>query len=381
MEIVSPFDMMSVGLILFSGVFAYLRGFVKEILLILNWILAIVVAYLISPPIFRNISEINFIMNVLGDSCELMMIISFILGFILALVTISLVTYRISYLIEISFLNEINKILGLLFGFLRGGIIVIIFLVIYNQVLKETSSLNFIGMSKSNVITLDVQEKIITKYPKNIPEWLIDNYDNLPNTIVFCKNNIFTRHIEYKTFEKLIKREAFTRFEDNKRYRDFPISLKISDNYFNEINSSWYKYKYPRKFFPDYNNFHNYIFQETNNPEFISFAPGANYIVPKANILLRSKNFYKNLKIFISHSQFSCESHFLERSLPSIWNSNLISSKKMDKEIEKKDLDLLQIKYQKIKSNESIFFEKSAQKIIFKLGNFYFRLLKKSIGY
>ena len=108
-----------------------------------------------------------------------MMIISFLLGFTLALVTISLVTYRISYLIEISFLNEINKILGLLFGFLRGGIIVIIFLVIYNQVLKETSSLNFIGMSKSNVITLDVQEKIITKYPKNIPEWLIDNYDNL----------------------------------------------------------------------------------------------------------------------------------------------------------------------------------------------------------
>ena len=179
MEIVSPFDMMSVGLILFSGVFAYLRGFVKEVLLILNWILAIVVAYLISPPIFRNISEINFIMNVLGDSCELMMIISFLLGFTLALVTISLVTYRISYLIEISFLNEINKILGLLFGFLRGGIIVIIFLVIYNQVLKETSSLNFIGISKSNVITLDVQEKIITKYPKNIPEWLIDNYDNL----------------------------------------------------------------------------------------------------------------------------------------------------------------------------------------------------------
>ena len=158
--------------------------------------------------------------------------------------------------------------------------------------------------------------------------YIIENYDNLPNTIVFCKNNIFTRHIQLKTFEKLIKREAFTRFEDNKHFRDFPISLKISENSFNEINSSWYKYKYPRKFFPDYNNFHSYIFQETNNPEFISFAPGANYIVPKANILLRSKNFYKNLKTFISHSPFSCESHFLERSLPAIWNSNLISSKK-----------------------------------------------------
>ncbi len=179
MEIFSFFDMISVGLILLSGVFAYLRGLVKEILLILNWILAILVAYLISPPIFRTISEIDLIMNVLGDSCELMMILSFLLGFTLALITISFVTYKISYFIEISFFNEINKIFGLLFGFLRGGIIVIIFLVIYNQVLKETSSLNFIGMSQSNLITLNVQEKILTRYPKNIPEWIIGNYDQL----------------------------------------------------------------------------------------------------------------------------------------------------------------------------------------------------------
>ena len=98
-------------------------------------------------------------MSVLGDSCELMMILSFLLGFTLALITISFITYRISYLIEISFFNEINKIFGLLFGFLRGGVIVLIFLVIYNQVLKGNSSLSFIGMSKSNVITLDVQRK------------------------------------------------------------------------------------------------------------------------------------------------------------------------------------------------------------------------------
>ena len=128
METLSSFDMISVGLILFSGIFAYFRGLVKEILLIFNWILAIVVAYLISPPIFRTISEIDLIMSVLGDSCELMMILSFLLGFILALITISLISYRISYLIEISFFNEINKIFGLLFGFLRGGIIIIIFL-------------------------------------------------------------------------------------------------------------------------------------------------------------------------------------------------------------------------------------------------------------
>ena len=184
MENLSSFDMISVGLIVFSGVFAYFRGFIKEVLLILNWILAIVVAYLISPQIFTTISEIDFVMGILGDSCELMMILSFILGFTLALIAISFITYRISYFIETSILNEANKILGMLFGFLRGGIIIIIFLIIYNQVLKDSDSLKFIGLSKSNTITLDVQEKILKKYPENIPEWIISNYDNLLTTCV-----------------------------------------------------------------------------------------------------------------------------------------------------------------------------------------------------
>ena len=179
MEPLSSFDLISVVLILFSGFFAYLRGFIKEVLLILNWILAIVVAYFVSPLIFVYISEIDFIMNILGDSCELMMILSFLLGFTLALIAISFVTYKISYLIETSIFNEINKIFGLLFGFLRGGLIVIIFLIIYNQVLKDAVSWSFIGLSKSNTITLALQEKILTQYPQNIPEWIINNYDNL----------------------------------------------------------------------------------------------------------------------------------------------------------------------------------------------------------
>ena len=184
MEPLSSFDLISVVLILFSGFFAYLRGFIKEVLLILNWILAIVVAYFVSPQIFVSISEIEFIMRILGDSCELMMRLSFLLGFTLALIAISFVTYRISYLIETSIFNEINKIFGLLFGFLRGGIIVIIFLIIYNQALKDTVSWSFIGLSKSNTITLAVQEKILTQYPQDIPEWIINNYDNLLTSCV-----------------------------------------------------------------------------------------------------------------------------------------------------------------------------------------------------
>ena len=65
MEPLSSFDLISVVLILFSGFFAYLRGFIKEVLLILNWILAIVVAYFVFPPsIFVSISEIFHYENI-----------------------------------------------------------------------------------------------------------------------------------------------------------------------------------------------------------------------------------------------------------------------------------------------------------------------------
>ena len=57
-------------------------------------------------------------------------------------------------------------------------------------------------------------------------------------------------------------------------------------------------------------NFFNFIFETSIKPQFISFSPGANYIVPKTNILSRSKEFYINLLSFISHSRLSCESHF-----------------------------------------------------------------------
>ena len=52
MELLSSFDVVSAGLILFSGLFAYFRGLIKEVLLILNWILAIIVSYLVSPSDF-----------------------------------------------------------------------------------------------------------------------------------------------------------------------------------------------------------------------------------------------------------------------------------------------------------------------------------------
>lgn len=166
--------------------------------------------------------------------------------------------------------------------------------------IKKINKSNYIVYNKSNKkLDKEINSIKIKNVGYNIYSYLnfiIENYENLPDTIVFCKDNIFSRHLKIKTFSNLLKRNIFTCLEENNIRRPFPISVDFSDNSFNEINSSWYRFKHPRKFFSNYDIFYNYVFKNTKKPLFIRFAPGANYIVPKNNILLRTKNFYKNLK-------------------------------------------------------------------------------------
>jgi len=179
MENYTSFDFLAVGLIFLSSIFAYYRGFFREIILIANWLISIVSAYLISPTTFNLISQLDLITNIFSDSCELVMIIAFLLGFISSLIIVSFFTLNLSKLVENSILSEINKILGLCFGIARGALIIIVFLIVHNQIWKESGGWSTVIRSQSNNITVVMQKKIVSFYPKNIPKWLIKNYESL----------------------------------------------------------------------------------------------------------------------------------------------------------------------------------------------------------
>ena len=110
-----------------------------------------------------------------------------------------------------------------------------------------------------------------------------------------------------------------------------------SDGGWEELNNNWYlnKKKHPSRFFNNFNTFMNFIFESYINPKYIRFCPGANFIVPKFNILKYDLVFYENLKYIINYSQLSGESHILERALVSIWNSEYRVSEVMNKQIDK----------------------------------------------
>lgn len=162
-------------------------------------------------------------------------------------------------------------------------------------------------------------------------DYIINNYENLPEVVLFCKNNIFPRHIDKDYFIEISKLNVFTPIHNttNLKKINFPISFISNDNSYLELNNSWYTKKYKTKYFNNYNEFYHFIFDSKFTPLYLNFSPGANYIVPKEYILRRSKTFYQNLQFLITHSQYSCESHFVERSLITIWNSTIRESERM----------------------------------------------------
>ncbi len=207
--------------------------------------------------------------------------------------------------------------------------------------------------------------------------YICDNYENLPDTIVFCKDNVFTRHIKEETVIRLLRNNIFNSLEDINYFENNSIiNIIVSDHGYFEINNSWYKNYFPRKYFSDFNKFYNFIFKSHSYPQYIKFSPGANYIVPKENILLRSKNFYANLIKFLDHSKLSYESHFLERSLITICNSNILSSEIKNINLSKSQLSNLANKCNLEIKNESFLLFKFRKFVLCLFSKFTFYILK-----
>ena len=171
----------------------------------------------------------------------------------------------------------------------------------------------------------------------NIHTWfyhIIQNYDNLPDVIIFAKGNISPRHCREEKLLKLINNSEFTPLES---YEDVDTSegsaMRLTDEGgYMEINNSWYVPHHVSRYFQSYSYFLKKIFVNPEIPQWVRFAPGANYIVPKENILKHEKRFYEKLNSFVSYeaSPLECagrdkipaECHIIERALYTIWASD-----------------------------------------------------------
>lgn len=105
--------------ILLSGVFAFFRGFVHELLAVVSWVGA-AVATLYGFPYAQPVSRKLISVPLIADVAAGMLI------FLLVLVALSVLTRLVSNRVRGSALGPLDRSLGLVFGFLRGALLICI---------------------------------------------------------------------------------------------------------------------------------------------------------------------------------------------------------------------------------------------------------------
>ena len=133
------FDYLVIGLIILSGFIAFFRGFIQESLSLLLWVIAF------AASMFLDVYLDPYFLDYI-QSPEIRRILIIILVFVGIIFLGGFFIKVIRSLVHWSGMGGLDRLLGVLFGLLRGVIlIVVIYLVIPNQ-FKQSS---FISESKS----------------------------------------------------------------------------------------------------------------------------------------------------------------------------------------------------------------------------------------
>ena len=143
-----------------SGIISFTRGFTKEFLSLLLWLAAFIAAisleYLATPKI-----------NEFIDNEEISKIISYVLVFIVFIFVGRIVIKFISKLVKWSGASGFDRFLGVLFGLLRGSIVLFVIFLLLPSNLKST-----------DLIVNSKITPIIQKYAPEIEAYFRDLVDN-----------------------------------------------------------------------------------------------------------------------------------------------------------------------------------------------------------
>lgn len=121
MFLMTVVDIVVVIVILLSAVFGVLRGFVKEAISLVKWVIATWVAATFTP-------KLSSIMPFDSDAGN--QITAFALLFTCVFIFGGIVSYIVEQFVKKTGLSGADRVFGLLFGFLRGGVIIVVFVVI-----------------------------------------------------------------------------------------------------------------------------------------------------------------------------------------------------------------------------------------------------------
>lgn len=112
-------DYVVVTVVVFSVLLGWWRGLVYEVLSLLGWVAAYMVAWLFAVDV------VHYLPQGMGPE-TVRMVAAFALLFVVTLIVSGIVAWLLSKLVKIAGLGWLDGFLGALFGMLRGGFLVLV---------------------------------------------------------------------------------------------------------------------------------------------------------------------------------------------------------------------------------------------------------------
>ena len=164
----------------------------------------------------------------------------------------------------------------------------------------------------------------------NILNFIIQNFERLPDRTAFLKANILERHCTREYFDQNIKNLTYTQF-----YYDPKIELgKENDIIFPgmylEKNDPWYIRREKHRVFCSLDQLAAELFLDYKPAKYVMFSPGACFMVPKEYITRHPKEIYEILLRISTYDFFPDEAFIVERILPMVFLSGYKTKNNLD---------------------------------------------------
>ncbi len=147
--------------------------------------------------------------------------------------------------------------------------------------------------------------------------YLIDNYDTLPEVFLWGKTNLF-KYITKEEYEKVKDNKEFTPLltQNHEIYADSLGMVNFySDGIYHERNPLLYSLAY--KYCKDYPTFAQGF--QLPSPNYVPFAPGGNYILTRERVHRYSRDFYIKMASILPYCAEPLEAFFCERAYCIMW--------------------------------------------------------------
>ena len=160
-------DIVLIAVMLISGLLAMVRGFMREILSIIAWILAAgatLYAYAKLLPLAKQYfnNDIIAAVAVIGGV------------FLLTLLVVSILTVRISDMVLDSRVGALDRTLGFLFGLARGLVIVVVAFMFFNWLGPDRSQPEWVRAAKSKVVLTGTGQWLMSMLPEDAPNTILN---------------------------------------------------------------------------------------------------------------------------------------------------------------------------------------------------------------